>query len=102
MLYGGDGPDRIDGGPGWDTVTFACAAAGVTVSLGDETVPAGQDTIEAVEIVIGSDGDDTIDGDGAANLLAGMRGDDELAGGGGAEKTADRGDRRVAGGRSGR
>ena len=37
-----------------------------------------QDTIEAVEAVIGSDGDDTIRGDGAVNLLAGMRGDDEL------------------------
>ena len=84
-LFGGDGPDRIDGGPGTDTVTFAGAAAGVAVSLGDENVGAGQDTIEAVEVVIGSDGDDTLGGDGAANLLAGMRGDDELAGGGGAD-----------------
>ena len=50
----------------------------MTVSLGDETVGAGQDTIEAIEAVIGSDGDDTIRGVGAANLLSGMRGDDEL------------------------
>ena len=31
--------------------------------------------MEVVEFVVGSDGDDTIGGDGAANLLAGMRGD---------------------------
>ena len=42
---------------------------------------AGEDTIESVEVVIGSDGDDTLGGDGAANLLAGMRGDDDIAGG---------------------
>ena len=28
-----------------------------------------------MEVVVGADGDDTIGGDGAANLLAGMRGD---------------------------
>lgn len=85
VLYGGDGPDRIDGEPGSDTVTFAGAAAGVAVSLGEAAGGAGQDTIGAVEVVIGSDGDDTLGGDGAANLLAGMRGDDEIAGGGGAD-----------------
>ena len=41
------------------------------MSLGDETVGAGQDTIEAVEVVIGSDGHGTIRGDGAANYLRG-------------------------------
>ena len=81
VLYGGDGPDHMDGGPGSDTVTYAGAAEGVKVSLGEAT--AEEDTIEAVEIVIGSDGDDTLGGDDAANLLAGMRGDDEIAGGGG-------------------
>jgi len=41
--------------------------------------------MEAVEIVIGSDGDDKISGDDAANLLASMSGDDEIAGGAGAD-----------------
>ena len=41
--------------------------------------------MEAVEIVIGSDGDDTLGGDDAANLLAGMGGDHEIAGGTGAD-----------------
>ena len=62
VLFGGDGPDCIDGGPGTDTVTYAGTAVGVTVSLGATDVGAGEDTIEAVEIVIGSDGDDTIEG----------------------------------------
>ena len=99
VLYGGDGSDHIDGGPGSDTVTYAGTAAGVAVSLGEATAGAGQDTIEAVEVVIGSDGDDTIGGDDAANLLAGMRGDDEIAGGGGADTLwGGRGDDTLHGG----
>ena len=85
VLFGGEGPDRIDGGPGSDTVTYAGAAAGVAVSLGDAGVGTEEDTLEGVEIVVGSNGDDTIRGDEAANLLAGMRGDDEITGGGGAD-----------------
>ena len=42
------------------------------VRLGDAAVGAGKDTIEAVEVVVGSDDDDTLGGDGAANLIAGM------------------------------
>ena len=37
----------------------------VTVRLGATAACAGQDTIEAVEVVVGSDGDDTIGSDGA-------------------------------------
>ena len=66
-------------------MTYDGAAAGVTVRLGATGVGARQETIEAVEIVIGSDGDDTIDGDDAASLLAGMRGYDEITGGSGAD-----------------
>ena len=85
MLYGGDGPDHIDGGPVSDTVTYAGTVEGVTVRLGESAGVAGEDMIEAVEVVIGSDGDDTLVGDDAANLLAGLRGDDEIAGGCGAD-----------------
>ncbi len=62
------------------------------VSLAATDVGSGQNTIEAVEFVIGSDGGDTIGGDGAANLLAGMRGDDEIAGGGDDTLWGSRGD----------
>ena len=66
-------------------MTYAGAAAGVMVRIGEAAAGAGEDTIEAVEAVVGSDGDDTLGGDSAANLLAGMRADDEIAGGGGAD-----------------
>ncbi len=99
LLCGGDGPDHIDGGPGSDTVTCAGTAEGVTVRLGESAGGAGKDTIEAVEVVIGSDGDDTFVGDDAANLLAGLRGDDEFAGGGGADTLwGGRGDDTLHGG----
>ena len=62
VLYSGNGPDHIDGGAGSHTVTLAGAAAGVTVRLGATDVRAGYDTIETVEVVIGSDGDDTLSG----------------------------------------
>jgi len=69
----------------------------VSVSLGEAR--AGEDTIEAVEVVIGSDGDDTLGDDGAANLLAGMRGDDAIAGGRGDETLwGGRGDDTLDGG----
>ena len=64
---------------------YAGVRGGVTVSLDDTTGDAGPDTLEAVENVIGSDGDDEINGDDAPNLLGGSRGDDEIAGGGGAD-----------------
>ena len=49
--------------------------------------------------MVGSDGDDTIDGDDGANLVAGMRGDDEIAGGGGADTLwSGRGDDMLHGG----
>ncbi|MYN66952.1 MAG: hypothetical protein F4X11_18285 [Acidobacteria bacterium] len=55
------------------------------VRLGEAAAGTGQDTIEVVEIVIESNGDDTLGGHEAANLLAGMRGDDAIAGGSGAD-----------------
>ena len=44
LLFGGDGPDHIDGGPGSDTGTYAGTAGGVTVSLGDTGIGAGEDS----------------------------------------------------------
>ena len=70
-LFGGAGADYIDGGPGSDTVSYAGAAAGVSVSLDGTAARSGQDTIEGVENVRGSVGDDEIEGDAAANVLWG-------------------------------
>ena len=85
LLYGGAGADYIDGGPGSDTVSYAGAAAGVSVSLDGTAARSGQDTIEAVENVRGSGGDDEIEGDAAPNLIWGGRGDDTIRGGAGGD-----------------
>ncbi|ABD05515.1 Hemolysin-type calcium-binding region [Rhodopseudomonas palustris HaA2] len=87
-LLGGAGDDTIDGGDGIDTADYAFDIAGVTVDLsageasGDD---AGYDTLVAIENVTGGAGDDTLIGDGNANVLSGGAGDDVLSGGGGAD-----------------
>ena len=48
-----------------------------------DTVSAGTDTLATVEGLVGSDGDDTLTGDGGANSLDGVLGDDLLRGNGG-------------------
>ena len=85
LLFGGAGADLIDGGPGSDTVSYAGEAAGVTVSLDGTAAESGQDTIEAVENVRGSRGDDEIKGDAAPNIIWGGRGDDTIRGAGGGD-----------------
>ena len=42
LLFRGAGTDYIDGGPGLDTVSYAGAAAGVTVSLDGTAARSGQ------------------------------------------------------------
>lgn len=52
-LFGEAGDDLLFGGPGSGTVSYAGAAAGVSVSLDGTAARSGQDTIEAVENVRG-------------------------------------------------
>lgn len=47
----------------------------MTASLGEGAASAEQETIDAGEVVFGSEGDDTLSSNSAANLLAGVRGD---------------------------
>jgi Ca2+-binding RTX toxin-like protein len=90
MLEGGEGddeiapfggPDEVFGDAGSDTVSYAdralpagptpvTLAGGVTVSLttGDVSGVHGQDWV-SVENVVGTDGDDVLDGDDAANVI---------------------------------
>ena len=79
-----DGADNdIDGGGGTDTIWFLNAPA-VTVDLAAGTASGdGTDTLESIENVIGSAFDDTITGDGGANVLRGEAGNDTLIGGAG-------------------
>jgi Ca2+-binding RTX toxin-like protein len=98
LLRSGFGNDTLDGGTGIDTASYENAQGGVDVDLGgdrDSAVAfgsaqegsahgaAGEDTLIGIENVIGSDWDDQITGDGAANSLAGAGGDDTFYASGG-------------------
>ena len=103
LLEGGLGNDNLDGGVGVDTVSYVFAPAqqvvapvtlgvtlvGVTVNLGlavaQNTVTAGTDTITGIENVIGSAFNDTLTGDGAANIIEGGGGNDLINGAGGSD-----------------
>ena len=79
-LAGLAGNDTLEGGAGIDTVTYANAAAGVTVDLlGDSTSDDGDgatDNLASIENVIGSAFADFITGDAGANTLSGGNGND--------------------------
>ncbi|WP_228126839.1 beta strand repeat-containing protein [Candidatus Viadribacter manganicus] len=84
-----DGDDAYNGGGGVDTYTLAAISADVTVNLTTGTsssAQTGSDTLVGVENVTGGSGNDTLTGDGLANLLIGGAGNDRLDGGtGGAD-----------------
>jgi VCBS repeat-containing protein len=85
---GGNGGDNIlDGGLGNDTVSYANAAAGVTVSLALTTAQAtggaGTDTLKGFENLTGSAHADRLTGGTVANLLSGLGGNDSIYGGAG-------------------
>jgi Ca2+-binding RTX toxin-like protein len=80
-LSGGEGKDALIGGAGAeDTVTYATAAAGVTVNLLTDAA-ATTDTVTTVENVTGSAQQDVITGNNGANDLLGGDGDDTITGG---------------------
>jgi len=85
-LDGGAGADDIDGGVGFDLATYASSTAGVFVSLALGTGTGGfaqGDTLVNIDDVRGSDFNDILIGDVAANQLFGGEGNDQLAGGAG-------------------
>jgi len=85
-FIGGNGADHFDGGEGnRDTVEYRDADAGVIVDLvnGGSSGDADGDTFTNIEYVYGSDHDDTIIGNDAANRLIGFDGNDTIIGGGG-------------------
>jgi Ca2+-binding RTX toxin-like protein len=90
FLQGTLGNDVINGGTGNDTASFVTAfsntATGVTVDLNTQGVAqntgaAGNDTLSGIENLIGSQYNDTLTGDGNANVIDGGAGDDALVGG---------------------
>jgi Ca2+-binding RTX toxin-like protein len=87
LLRGGLGADLITGGLGVDTATYSDAAIGVTVDLSvtvaQDTVGAGSDTLGGIENLIGSAFGDDLTGDAGANRIDAGDGDDTVAGGAG-------------------
>lgn len=92
----GEGNDSLDGGANVDTVKYQSATQDINVNLttgtasGDPVI--GTDSLANLENVIGGGGNDTITGNGSANVLDGglgndaissLAGDDTLVGGAG-------------------
>jgi Ca2+-binding RTX toxin-like protein len=88
----GLGDDRLDGRGGVDTVSYASASAGVTVSLAlagaQNTIGAGFDSLANFENLRGSSFPDTLTGDNANNLIEGGKGADLITGSLGADRLA--------------
>ena len=85
-LDGGSGADIITGGAGQDAVDYSNSAVPVRINLLASIQFAGQaqgDTLSGIEDILGSVGNDTIDGNAFANLIEGRAGGDSLNGGAG-------------------
>ncbi|HGG60293.1 MAG TPA: hypothetical protein ENK26_10335, partial [Gammaproteobacteria bacterium] len=77
------------GGAGTDKASYRYATTGVTIELLDPAAnggPAAGTSFDSVENFDGSNSDDVIKGDGAANEIAGLAGDDRLTGNGGDDR----------------
>jgi Ca2+-binding RTX toxin-like protein len=88
-FYAGAGNNVLNGGGGTDTVSYAGAAAAVTVSLAVTTAQAtggsGTDTLASIENLTGSNYNDKLTGDSLANVLNGGTGADTMTGGDGSD-----------------
>ncbi len=89
-IEGGAGDDGLVGGDGVDLLTYASAAAGVTVLLyrlaPQNTGGSGVDTLAGFENVTGSAFNDSLVGDASANILTGGAGVDTLDGAAGNDR----------------
>jgi Ca2+-binding RTX toxin-like protein len=91
ILAGLSGNDTLDGGTGSDTANYSLSTAAVNVDLtlataqtgGEAGNHAAGDVLVSIENITGSAFNDTLIGNGEANVLSGLAGDDSLIGGGG-------------------
>jgi Ca2+-binding RTX toxin-like protein len=82
FVDGGGGDDVLDGGGGTNTLSFASAGGGVTVSLALQAPQAtgvGTDTLSNFQNLTGSAFNDTLEGDGNNNVLDGGAGTNTLS-----------------------
>lgn len=78
-LVGGPGDDHMHGGPGYDLAEFWDSPAGIEADLRTDTASGhGDDTIAAIEGIVGSNFDDLLYGDERSNMLQGGAGNDEI------------------------
>jgi Ca2+-binding RTX toxin-like protein len=90
VIEGGSVNDILDGGLGNNTVSYANATGGVSISLAAQggaqnTINAGTDTLTNFQNFIGSAYGDTLTGDAKVNIIKGGDGDDHIEGGLGAD-----------------
>ncbi len=88
LLDGGTGADVLSGGTGTDTATYASSTAAVILDLLSGAGSAGDalgDTYSSIEVVIGSNHNDSLAGSAGDEQLFGSNGDDVLIGRGGAD-----------------
>jgi Ca2+-binding RTX toxin-like protein len=85
LFYGGAGADTIAGGLGQDIVSYVLSGVAVNVDLGTGTATGGiaeGDRLSGIDILQGSQHDDTLSGaDGVAEMIIGLGGDDSIRGG---------------------
>jgi len=81
--------NKIDGGLGIDSVSYASSTAAVVVNLGVTTAQSGGyaagDTLVGIENIIGSSYNDTLLGNAIANILNGGAGADKMDGAAGVD-----------------
>ncbi|MEP3888988.1 MAG: NF038122 family metalloprotease [Hellea sp.] len=87
-LFGSAGADQLNGGAGTDVANYDLATSAVELSLatGGTVGDAAGDTYFGIEIVIGSDFDDIVEGNNSVNDLRGGDGNDTLIGLGGNDR----------------
>ncbi len=90
LIIGNAGNNVLNGGAGVDTVSYAYAAAGVTVRIDlapvvNATGGAGTDRLINFENIIGSAYNDTLTGSAGNNVIEGGAGNDVLDGGAGSD-----------------
>jgi len=95
LLSGGPGNDTLEGGSGIDTVTYADSSDGVTIDLTNHrnplvggtasSVSQGNDRLFNIEVIIGSNFNDSITGSTDNDVLFGLDGNDTLYGAGGSD-----------------
>ena len=85
-LVGGDDGDRLDGGPGWDSVSYAGSNVGVKLDFVAGSIKDGHaegDSLVSIERIVGSSHGDSINGGSGGDVFVGDGGADTLRGGGG-------------------